>query len=128
MDQSVPPAIVTPSPSPAPTLMPLTYVMNWPPPVGQPGITQIALSARTVHSGDHYLAIVLTTPDVVSVVADANGFHFTLFPAGPGRFGVMGQFGTIPFFAGDRTVSVRVTATTADGRTATQLVDVRLAR
>ncbi len=91
MDATPPPAVVVPTPSPAPTLMPLTYVVTPPPaPEGSPAITQIAMSDRVVHSGAPYLVIVTTTPDVTGVTVEAYGSSFALFPAGPGRFGVMG--------------------------------------
>jgi hypothetical protein len=109
--------------------MPLTWVISPPPALpGAPAITQIALSDRVVHSGAHYLVIVNTTLDVTTVVVQAFGSSFTLFPAGPGRFGVMGQTPTIPFFIANRTVNARVVASTADGRSYATTVDIRIER
>jgi hypothetical protein len=129
MDATPPPAVVVPTPSPAPTLMPLTYVVTPPPaPEGSPAITQIAMSDRVVHSGAPYLVIVTTTPDVTGVTVEAYGSSFALFPAGPGRFGVMGQTPSIPFFIANRTVTARLVATTADGRSYATSLDIRVAR
>ena len=122
-----PAAIV--SPSPAPTLMPLTYLVTPPqPPAGQPAITQIAMSDQVAHSGAPYLLIITTTPDVTGVTVEAYGVRFALFPAGPGRFGVMGQIPPIPFFIANRTVAVRFTASASNGRSFVASLDVRVAR
>ena len=122
-----PAAIIAPSPSPAPTLMPLTYLITPPPPAaGQPAITQIAMSDQIVRSGAPYLVIVTTSPDVTGVAAEALGVKFTLFPAGTGRFGVMGTVPSIPWMIANRTVSVRFVATTPDGRSYATSFDVRV--
>ncbi len=76
--------------------MPLTYIVK--PPAAAPGapaITEIAMSDNMVRSGVPYLVIVTTTPDVTGVTVEAMGTRFPLYPAGPGRFGVMGQTPTI---------------------------------
>jgi hypothetical protein len=126
---AAPPAIVAPSPTPAPTMVPLVYVVTPPPPpAGQPGITQIAMSDHVAHSGAPYLLVVSTTPDVASVTIEAYGVRFALYPAGPGRFGVMGTIPTIPWMIANRTVTVRFVATTADGRNSTAALDVRIGR
>jgi hypothetical protein len=109
--------------------MPLTYIVSPPAALaGAPAITQIAMSDRVVHSGAPYLVIVTTTPDVTTVVVEALGSSFTLFPAGPGRFGVMGQTPVIPFFIANRTVNARVVASTADGRSYATTLDIRIGR
>jgi hypothetical protein len=124
-----PPAIVTPAPSPAPTLMPLTYLVTPPAPApGQPAITQIAMSDEIVRSGAPYLVLVMTSPDVTGVTAEAYGVRFALFPAGPGRFGVTGQVPTVPWMIANRTVAVRFVATTTDGRTYATTLTLRVAR
>jgi hypothetical protein len=124
---TTPPAIVTPSP--APSLPPLTDLITPPPPLpGRPGILTIASSGRVIGSGQRYLVIVTTTPDVTTLAADASGLHIALYPMGTGRFGVTGETPSIPFYAADRQVTITLTARTADGRTATQTVDVRLTR
>jgi hypothetical protein len=130
MDASTPPpAIVAPSPSPAPTLMPLTWIVTpTPPPDGGPAITQIAMSGRAVRSNAPYVVLVTTTPDVTGVKVEALGSTFALFPAGPGRFGVMGQTGSIPFFFANRTVNATVVASAADGRTYTTTLAIRVER
>jgi hypothetical protein len=118
----------SPAPSAAPTLLPLTYVITPPAPAaGGPAITQIAMSDHVVHSGAPYLLIVMTTPDVTGVTVEAYGARFSLFPAGPGRFGVTGQVPSIPFLIANRTVEVRFVAT-APGGTYTTSFDVHVGR
>jgi hypothetical protein len=121
------PSAAIASPAPAPTLLPLTYIVTPQPAVpGQPAITQIALSDRVVRSGAPYLVIVTTTPDVSGVTVEAYGTRLALFAAGTGRFGVMGTTPTIPWLLANRTVTVHVVATTADGRTYETALDVRV--
>jgi hypothetical protein len=126
---TTPPAVVAPSPTPAPTLMPLTWVVTPPPPAaGGPAITQIAMSDRAVHSNAPYVVVVTTTLDVTGVTVEALGSSFALFPAGPGRFGVMGQTPSIPFFFAGRTINARVVASGADGRTYATTLPIRIDR
>jgi hypothetical protein len=122
-----PAAIVTPAP--APTMIPLTYLVKPPAPAaGGPAITQIAMSDQVARSGAPYLLLVMTTPDVTGVTVEAYGVRFALFPAGPGRFGVTGQIPAIPGMIANRTVAVRFVATTPDGRAYAASLDVRIAR
>jgi hypothetical protein len=110
-------------------MIPLTYIVTpAPPQAGQPGITQIAMSDRVAHSGAPYLLVVTTTPDVTGVTIEAYGVRFALYPAGPSRFGVMGQIPTIPWLIANRTIAVRFVATTADGRSSTAALAVRIGR
>jgi len=107
--------------------MPLTYIVTpAPPPAGQPAILRIAMSDSIAHSGAPYLLIVTTSPDVTSVTIEAYGVKFALYPAGPGRFGVMGQIPDIPWLIANRTISVRFVATAADGRSSSAVLDVRI--
>jgi hypothetical protein len=121
-------AVVAPAPTPAPTLVPLTYfVTPAPPAAGAPAISQIALSDRVVHAGAPYLVLVMTSPDVSAVTAEAFGVRFALFPAGPGRFGVTGITPSIPWMIANRTATVRFVATTPDGRATAASIDLRVA-
>jgi hypothetical protein len=109
--------------------MPLTYLITPPPPAaGQPAIVQIALSDQIVRSGAPYLVIVTTSADVTGVTAEAYGVRFTLFPAGPGRFGVTGTVPPIPWLIANRAVAVRFVATTPDGRSYTTSLELRVGR
>jgi hypothetical protein len=122
-----PAAVIAPAPTPAPTLMPLTYLIAPPPPApGQPAIVQIAMSDQIVRGGAPYLVIVTTTSDVTAVTAEAFGVRLSLFPAGPGRFGVTGTVPPIPWIIANRTVAVRFVATTPDGRRYVASLDLRV--
>ncbi len=122
------PSVVA-SPTAAPTLIPLTYLVTPPAPAaGGPAITQIAMSDQIARSGASYVVVVTTTPDVTGVTIEAYGVRFALFSAGPARFGVMGHVPPIPFFIANRTLPVRFVATASDGRTYATSLDVRVGR
>lgn len=128
-----PSAAPTPTATPAPTATPIafTYVVDPPVPANGPGIREVALTQQTLHAGDTWVMRVTTTPDVTVVSVELYALHFNLFPVGDPGSGVFAAMGTVPQPPAqylDRTYTVAVIGTTADGRRATASISVRLVR
>lgn len=119
----------SPSPSPAPTpATPYAYVVNpTPQPSGEPQITQIALNDKVQHENGDLLIRVTTSADVSQVMLRAMGRQIALPQTAPGLFGAEQRLpGGIPFFFLNRWYNVDFVASTADGRSTTVTVPVRL--
>lgn len=124
------------SPSPAasasvsPTPMPYSYIVNpTPGPVTGPQIVQVALNDHVLHNGGALLVRVTTTVDVVTVIARTLGHEIGISRTAPGVFSGAQQLpGGIPFFLLGRNYNVDFVATTADGRSATTTLNIRLER
>jgi hypothetical protein len=80
-------------------------------------IVSAAIDPVPIHAGDAVEAIVLTTPDVVSVEAHVAHFRFAIPQLEPGKFRQTGQVPKIArFFRG--TYHVTFVGRCNDGRTA----------
>jgi hypothetical protein len=128
----VPTAAPLPAPAPSPTATPAAspfhYVID-PPATGKPAILEIAVNDRVLHPGGPYIVRVTTTLDVASVEVDAMGESYGLPPAGPGRFFTAGSVPSeVPFFFLNRSYMLTVVAQTADGRSSSIQVPMRLER
>jgi hypothetical protein len=124
----------SPSPSPSPTATasgsPYHYVVNPPAPAaGQPVILEIDMLDQVLHPGTAYSVRVHTSPDVTAINVTAMGQTYGMQAAGPGLFASDGQVpGFIPFFMLNRSYTITVTAMTADGKSTTFPLPLRLER
>lgn len=128
-----PAATASPTATPAATATPITftYIVDPPVPASGPGIREIAVTEQTLHAGGPWAMRVTTTADVTVVSVELYSLHFNLFPVGDPGSGVFAAMGTVPQAPAqylDRSYTVTVVGTTADGRRATANVSVRLAR
>lgn len=83
----------------------------------------------TIHPGAHYSVRVKTSPDVTVINVSTMGQTVGMQGAGPGLFATDGQVpGGIPFFLLNRTYTVTVIAQTADGRSTSVAITLRLER
>jgi hypothetical protein len=140
---TAPPAPPTAAPLPAPTASPSAspsapptavptgpyhYIVAPPPAApGQPAILEIALNDQTLHVGAPYSVRVRTTPDVTTLSVSTMGNTFGMQGAGPGLFASDGQVPSfVPFFFINRNYTLVVTAQTADKRTTSFSVTLRL--
>ena len=100
-----------------------------PPAPGQPGILKIELLDQTLHVGQPYSVRVYTTTDVTTLTVEAMGGNYGMQGAGPGLFASDGSLpGFIPFFMLGRSYTITVTAKTADGRSTSVPLTLRLDR
>lgn len=121
--------VPTPSPSAVPTpATPYAYVITpTTPPGGAPQITQIAINDKVQHENGDLLVRVTTSPDVSQVMLRAMGRQIALPQSGPGLFGAEQRLPSgIPFFFLNRWYNVDFVALTADGRSTTVTIPVRL--
>ena len=131
---SPPPAPPTagPIPSPSPTASgtpsPYHYVVNPPAPApGQPAIFEIDMLDQTIRPGAPYSVRVKTSLDVTTLNVSTMGQTVGMQGAGPGLFATDGQVpGGVPFFLMNRTYTVILIAGTADGRSTSVPVTLRL--
>ena len=114
----------------APTASPYHYVVVPPPPApGMPAILEIDMLEQTIHAGAPYSVRVRTSPDVTAINVSSMGQTYGMQAAAPGLFATDGQVPSgIPFFLLNRSYGVTVTALTADRRSTTVTVDLRLER
>jgi hypothetical protein len=100
-----------------------------PPAAGQPAILEIDMLDETLHPGVAYSVRVRVSPDVTKINVEAMGQTYGMQAAGPGLFASDGQVpGFIPFFMLGRSYTVTVTALTADGRSTSVPLPLRLER
>ena len=123
----------TPSPVPQPsaTPNPFTYIVEPPQPVASntPRITEIAINDRVLHKGGLLLVRITTSLDVTRVLARGMNREIGIPLIAPGVFSGQEQLPSgIPFFMLNRTYQIEVVATTADGRSTSFTVPVRLER
>jgi hypothetical protein len=123
---------VPPSPSPQPSGAPNPFayvVAPAPGPTGAPRIVEIAINDKVLHAGGMVLVKVTTSTDIVALVARTMGKEMGIPQASPGVFaGQQALPGGIPFFLLNRTYQIEFVATTADGRTISYSIPVRLER
>jgi hypothetical protein len=131
----VPTSTTTPTPpTPAPQASATPNLFNYvvepsPGPSGTPRFVQIALNEKTLHRGGMLLVRITTSPDVTTVVARTMGHEIAIPQGAPGYFAGQEQLpSSIPFFLLNRTYQVDFVASTADGRSATYSLPVRLER
>jgi hypothetical protein len=120
----------TPSPAATPTGSPYHYVVTPPaPPPGMPVILEIDMLDQTLHPGTAYSVRVRVSPDVTKINVEAMGQTYGMQAAGQGLFASDGQVpGFIPFFMLGRAYTVTLTALTADGRSTSFPLPLRLDR
>ena len=120
----------TPTPQASATPNLFNYVVEPAPgPSGAPRFVQIALNDKILHRGGMLLVRITTSADVSSVIARAMGHEIGIPQGAPGYFAGQEQLpSSIPFFLLNRTYQVDFVASTADGRTATYSMPVRLER
>lgn len=116
--------------APAQPVSPFHYVIAPPaPPPGAPAIVEIAVNDQILHPGGPYVVRVTTSPDVTAVQVQAMGQSFAMPPGGNGRFFVSGSVPSeVPFFLLNRGYMLTVVAQTADGRSTSVQVPMRLER
>ena len=123
---------VVPTPTPSPTASPILFnyiVAPTPGPSGAPQIVEIALNDRVMHKGGWLLVRVTTSLDVTAVFARAMGHDIGIPQGAPGYFAGQQQLPNgIPFFFLNRTYWVEFIASTADGRSASFSLPLRLER
>ncbi len=121
---------VPPSPQPSTTPNPFGYVVAPSPvPTAGPRIVEIALNDKVMHMGGMLLVKVTTSPDVTAIVARTMGRELGIPQAAPGVFAGQQQLPSgIPFWLLNRTYQIEFVATTADGRSASYTIPVRLER
>ena len=121
-----------PTPNATATPVAFNYVVDFPAAAtGTPAIREVALTEQTLHAGGPWVMRVTTTPDVTAVAIEGYGARFALFPVGETGSGVFAAMGTLPNAPAaylDRTYTMTVIGTTADGRRATVPISVRLVR
>ncbi len=124
------PPTPAPSPQPSGSPNPFAYVVDpTPGPSGAPRIVEIALNDRVLHKGGPLLVRVTTSPDVTTVVARTMGRELGIPQGGPGYFSGQDQLPSgIPFFLLNRTYQIEFVASTADGRSTSYTLPVRLER
>ena len=94
-----------------------------------PAILEIDMLDETIHAGAPYSVRVKTSLDVATINVSAMGSTYGMQAAGPGLFASDGQVPDgIPFFLLNRSYGIIVTAQTADKRTTTVTLNLRLAR
>ncbi|HEY0382320.1 MAG TPA: hypothetical protein VGC72_08985 [Candidatus Elarobacter sp.] len=121
----------TPSPQPSGTPSPFTYVVTPPAPAAAnaPRIVEIAANDRVLHQGGMLLVRITTSPDVARVIARTWNREIGIPQISSGVFSGQEQLPTgIPFFMLNRTYQIEVVVTTADGRSTSFTVPVRLER
>ncbi|MDB5069018.1 MAG: hypothetical protein JWM87_129, partial [Candidatus Eremiobacteraeota bacterium] len=124
------PVPATPAPQGSASPNPFGYVTAPAPgPSGAPRILEIAMNDRVLHKGGMLLVRVTTSPDVTAVVARTMGHEITIPQGAPGYFAGQEQLPSgIPFFLLNRSYQIEFVATTADGRSTTYTLPVRLER
>jgi hypothetical protein len=94
---------------------------------GQPVILEIDMLDSTLHAGGPYSVRVKTSLDVTSLTVTAMGGTYGMQAAGPGLFATDGQIPSgVPFFLLDRSFGITVNASTADGRSTSVALTLRL--
>ena len=94
-----------------------------------PRIAEIAANDRVLHKGGMLLVRITTSADVTHVIARTMDHEIGIPQMSPGVFSGQEQLPSgIPFFMLNRTYQIEIVATTADGRSTSFTVPVRLER
>ncbi|HTW83850.1 MAG TPA: hypothetical protein VMD91_07275 [Candidatus Sulfotelmatobacter sp.] len=125
-----PVATPTPTPAPSPTPVLFGYVVDpSPAPSGAPQIVEVSLNDKVLHAGGMLLVKVTTSADVTTLFARTMGHQIGIPLISPGIFAGQTQLpDQIPFFFLNRTYAIDFVGTTADGRSTTASLPVRLER
>jgi len=90
---------------------------------------EIAANDRILHQGGMLLVRITTSTDVARVIARTWNREIGIPQISPGVFSGQEQLpGNIPFFMLNRTYQIEVVVSTADGRSTSYTVPVRLER
>jgi hypothetical protein len=121
----------TAPPTAAPTAAPASpyrYVVTPPAPApGMPSILEIDMLDVVLHPGGAYSVRVKTSLDVTTLNVTTMGTTYGMQAAAPGLFATDGQVPSmIPFFLLNRGYAVTVTAMTADKKSTSVTVNLRL--
>jgi hypothetical protein len=125
----------SPAPSPTPTglnLPPLKYHIapKQPPSPGpdSPQILEIDVYDQVIYSAKTFAARVTTNDVVTKVTISSNGHSGEMTRIAPGRFESMGNIPKLPSIIGGLNVNLVFTATTADGRSTSVKVPIKVKR
>lgn len=125
-------ASVAPEPAPTTTATADPYKYRFvprQPAVHEPGTPQIFaiyLNDQTLHGSGLILIKVVTSPDVVKVITRSNGREGVIQEAAPGDFEANSRLPKIPFIAAGMTTLLEFVALTADGKSVSVKVPVKL--
>jgi len=126
---------VSPAPSPTPTglnLPPLTYHITPKQPPSpdptSPQILEIDLNDQVLYSTKTFAARVTTNDVVTKVAISSNGHSGQMTLVAPGRFDSIGNIPKLPAIIGGLSVNLVFTATTADGRSTSVKVPMKVKR
>jgi len=129
------PASAPPIPSPTPTglnLPPLTYHIVLKPQASAapdaPQILAIDINSQTVYSGKPLAMRVTTNDAVTKVTISSNGHSGQMTQVAPGRFESIGTIPKLPGIIAGLNVSLLFAATSADGRSTTAKVPIKVHR
>jgi hypothetical protein len=139
---SASPAVATPiaQPPPAapptqqPTQAPAYRFIYTPPPgataapAGWPQIIEVDCTDQVIHQNEDVSMRVVTSPAVSTVMLSALGRQAPLPQIAPGVWGAQSHVPSVPFFFLNRTYTVQIVASTADGRNDSYSFPVRLER
>jgi hypothetical protein len=121
---------VSPAPSTSPTPDPYKYrfVPRQPdhPEAGVPQIFAVYLNDRKLHSSGPIMIKVVTSPDVVKVISRSNGREGAIPELAPGDFETSSKLPKIPFIAAGMTTLLEFVASTAEGKTVSVKVPVKI--
>ncbi len=94
-----------------------------------PAILEIDMLDSVLHPGGSYSVRVKTSLDVTTILVSTMGQTYGMQAAGPGLFATDGQVPPgVPFFLLNRAYALSVTAQTADKRSTTITLSLRLER
>ena len=125
----------SPAPSPTPTglnLPPLKYHITPKQPPNpapdSPQILEIDLNDQVIYSTKNFSARVTTNDVVTKVTISSNGHSGQMTRIAPGRFESTGDIPKLPSIIGGLNVNLVFTATTADGRSTSVKVPIKVKR
>jgi hypothetical protein len=123
-----PPTVAPTAPQPAFRFVYTPPAGSTPAPAGAPQIIEVDCTDQVIHQNQDVAMRVVTTPTVSAVTLSALGRSAPLPQVGPGVWAANSHVPSVPFFFLNRTYTVQIIATTADGRSDTVSFPVRLER
>jgi len=94
--------------------------------LGEPQIFEVFLNDKTLHGGGRIAIKVVTSLDVVKVITRSNGREGAIPETAPGDFETSSRLPKIPFIAAGMTTFLEFVAFTADGKSVSVKVPVKL--